>query len=81
MLVKERKPTSQEAALLAEYYVTAHKVESRPNVPNKRENVVCHKCKKTGHYAQECTETDVTTEPQKEQPPDLQPKPRRDTTK
>ena len=54
MFVKERKPaTSQEAALLADDYVTAHK-ESKPNVSIKRESIVCHKCKKTGHHAREC---------------------------
>ena len=53
MFIKERKPaTSQEAVLLADDYVTALK-ESKPTQV-KRENVVCHKCKKARHYAREC---------------------------
>ena len=56
MFVKERKPaTSQEAALLADDYVTAHKEGKPAQVTSfKWENAVCHKCKKAGRYSREC---------------------------
>ena len=79
IFVKERKPTtSQEAALLADDYVTAHK-ESRLTISSKRESVVCHKCKKAGHYARECpgeAKSDANTEPDKESTVKVDSKPR-----
>ena len=60
--------------------------ESRLTVSSKRENVVCHKCKKAGHYARECpgeAKSDVNTEPDKESTVKVDSKPRlrRDTAK